>query len=127
AGRQQMRLPGTGRRLDAVELLEHRGKSFHTARPLLGIHALPAEQEAHVLREGDRPDLRAQPIQRVAMDTGEQPAIAPLEHVALRRAAAVQYTPLRLERELRAFDDAFVEGEQRCQCRYRDRATDLGA
>ena len=44
-----------------------------------GVDVLPREQEPHEVGGADRLDLRAQPVQRVAMDAREQPAVAPLE------------------------------------------------
>ena len=46
---------------------------------MLRIEALPGEQEAHEISRTDRLDLGAEPIQRVAMNPGQEPAITPLE------------------------------------------------
>ena len=40
---------------------------------------LPGEEEAHEVGGADRLDLGAQPVQRVAMDSREQPPVAPFE------------------------------------------------
>ena len=44
---------------------------------MLRIDVLPGEQEALEFGDGDRSDVGAQPVERVAMDAREQPAIAP--------------------------------------------------
>ena len=44
-----------------------------------GVDVLPGEEEAHEVGGGDRLDLGAQAVQRVAMDAREQSAIAPLQ------------------------------------------------
>ena len=38
---------------------------------------LPGEQEAQKIARGDRLDLRAQALDRVVVDAGEQPPVAP--------------------------------------------------
>ena len=42
-----------------------------------GDDALPLEEEAQEVARGHGLDLRAQPLDRVVMDAGEQPALAP--------------------------------------------------
>ena len=86
--------PGGGGGLEAGELLDDRG---HAARPVelvRGIDVLPAGQEVQELRGGDGLDLLAQPVERVAVDAGQQPAVAP----GLRPVdARAQDDALRLE------------------------------
>ena len=44
-----------------------------------GVDVLPGEQEAHEVGGADRLDLRAQAIERVAMDAREQTTVAPFD------------------------------------------------
>src|SRR3954462_5055054 len=59
---------------------------------------LPVQQEAQEIGRADRLDLRPQAIQRVAMDAGEQPPVAPLELGNPGSEAAAQDATLRLQR-----------------------------
>src|SRR2546426_10917069 len=54
---------------------------------------LPMQQEAHEVGRGDRLDLGAQAVQRVAMNAREQPAIAPFELARSGGKAAAQDSP----------------------------------
>ena len=44
----------------------------------LVVDALPDEQEAEEIARRDRLDLRAQTMDRIAVDAGEEPPVAPL-------------------------------------------------
>ncbi len=46
--------------------------------PRLLVDALPDEQEAEEIARRDRLDLRAQTADRIAVDAGEEPPVAPL-------------------------------------------------
>src|ERR1043166_4359459 len=94
--RQHVRFPGSRGHLVTVELLQHRRESFRSLGARLGRGALPAQQEPHEIRRGDRLDFLAQPVERVPMDPGEQAALAPLELGAPRREPAAQREPLAL-------------------------------
>ena len=50
---------------------------LRTLHPRVGRDALPVEQEAQEVARRDRLDLRAQALDRVAVDAREQPALAP--------------------------------------------------
>ena len=49
-----------------------------------GINALPREQEALKIRQGNRLNLRAQPVDRQPMNPGQKPAVAPFEFCCVR-------------------------------------------
>jgi hypothetical protein len=73
---QDIELPRGGRDLAPVELLEHLREAARAGDALRLGHVLPVEQEAHEVRRRDRLDLRAQAVQRVAMDAREQAPLA---------------------------------------------------
>ena len=55
---------------------------------LAWLDALPREQEAREVRGADRLDFGAEPVERVAVNAGQQPALAPLELGAVARLPA---------------------------------------
>ena len=78
---------------------------------VFGIDVLPMQQEAHELRRIHRLDLRAQPVQRVAMNAREQSPVAPFEFGLVtvhRPEIAAQYAPFGFEREQRLIDIGHV-------------------
>ena len=62
---------------------------------------LPTEKETHEVRRCDRLDLGAQPGQRVAMNTREQRAIAPLQIRGVGGKASAENDAVRLEQQER--------------------------
>ena len=66
-----------------------------------GVDALPAQQEAQEIARGDRLDLGAQPLDGVAVDARQQPALAPFVRRRSRREAAAQGEAFGLERRER--------------------------
>ena len=74
---QDLGLPGAGRRLEAFELPDHRVERVGPLHARIRRDALPGEQEAQEVARGDRLDLGAQALDRVAVDAREQPALAP--------------------------------------------------
>src|SRR5688572_17882319 len=72
-------LPRPGRYLVSVELVEHRGDSLEPLGPLLRTDPLPLEQETLEIGAGNRGDLRPEPVQGVAMNPGQEPAVAPFQ------------------------------------------------
>ena len=63
---------------------------------------LPAEEEAHEIRRADRLDLGAQPVQRVAMNAGEERPVAPFERpVSPGREASAKHHAVRFEQQER--------------------------
>ena len=70
-------LPGPGGRLEAGELADDLGDAERAREPVLFGRMLPARQESHELRRRDGRDLAAQAVQRVAVDAGEEPPVAP--------------------------------------------------
>ena len=98
ARRQDLGLPGAGRRLEAFEL---RHDHFDGIRPLharVGRDALPAAEEPQEIARGDRLDLGAQTLDRVVVDTSEQPALAPFVRNRSRREAAAHGEAFGLKR-----------------------------
>ena len=61
------------------------GESLETCRPLIRLDPLPGEQEPHEVRRTHRLDLGPEPVQGIAVDPGQQPAVAPLERVGRLR------------------------------------------
>src|SRR5439155_3804349 len=90
ARRQHVVFPAGGRELEAFQLLDGRRQAFHALHLIFAGGVLPVEQEAQELGCADRLDLGAQLVERVAMDAGEQPAVAPLELGGTRREPAAQ-------------------------------------
>src|SRR5262249_38707643 len=68
ARRQDLAFPGAGRDREAFELGDDRIEAQRAFDLRFGCHALPAQQEAHEVARGHRLDLRAQALDRVAMD-----------------------------------------------------------
>ena len=105
ARRQDLALPGAGRRLEALELADD---DFDRVRPRharIGGDPLPVEQEAQEVARGDRLDLGAQALDRVVVDAGEQPALAPFVRVRrVRREPPAQGEAFGFERRERRRD-----------------------
>ena len=78
-GGEDVGLPGPGRQLEAIEQVQHCRQTLRAGGARLLRHALPAQQEAQEVRRGHRLDLTPQPVQRVAVNPGQQPSLAPLE------------------------------------------------
>ena len=70
-------LPGARRRFESLELREHRGQRIGALHPRIRQNALPFAQESQEIPGRDRLDFRAQPFHGVAMNAGQQPALAP--------------------------------------------------
>ena len=83
ARRQDLALPGAGRRLEAFELADHGIERLRPFHPRVGRDALPVEQEAQEVARRHRLDLGPQPLDGVAVDAREQPALAPFLGLAL--------------------------------------------
>ncbi len=122
AGRQQLGLPGAGRRLEAFELAEHRGQRVRPLHAGLFGDALPIEQETQEVLRRDRLDLGAQPLQRIAVDAGQEAALAPLFDGRAGGEAAAQREALGLQRRERRGDIVGREAEWRGQRILADRA-----
>ncbi|MFP5407088.1 MAG: ATP-binding cassette domain-containing protein, partial [Gammaproteobacteria bacterium] len=95
--RQDLCLPGRGRRLEAFELRHDARYRIGALDPCLRGDALPLEQEAHEIACFHRFDLAPQPVHRVAMDAREQAALAPLGLRRLRREAPANHRALGFE------------------------------
>ena len=77
--RQHRPLPRAGRHLESVEERDRLAHAVEPGQLAAVVDVMPREQEPHEVRRRDRLDLRAQPIERVAMDAGQQRAVAPFE------------------------------------------------
>ncbi len=77
AHRQDLRLPRRGGRLESLQLADDRVERIRSLAALVLGHVLPAEQEAHEILRRHRLDFLAQAADRVAMDAGQQRAVAP--------------------------------------------------
>ena len=98
ARRQHVVLPARRRQLEALELLDHRRQALGALDLVLAGDVLPMEQEAHEVGRADRLDLRAQAIERVAVDAREQAPVAPLELRCIGCEPPAQDASLGLER-----------------------------
>ena len=74
------------RDFESVELRDEFAQTFDTADFFRDV--LPREEEAHEVGGGNRLDLGAQAVQRVAMDACEQPAVAPFQFSAILECPA---------------------------------------
>src|SRR5258706_5862919 len=99
AGRQHIVLPAGGGKLETLELLNHRREAFHALHLIFAGDVLPVEEETQELGRADRLDLGSQLVERVAMDAGEQPPVAPLQRHGAGSEPAAQDATLRFERE----------------------------
>ena len=95
---QYVVLPPGGGELETLELLDDRGKAFHALHLILAGDVLPVEEEAQEIGRADRLDLRAQLVQRVAVNACQEPSVAPLELRDARREVSAQDAPLRFQR-----------------------------
>ncbi len=104
-----MPLPTDGRDVVALELSDRLQQAALALQLRARRDVLPAQQEAHEVLRGDRLDLGAQAVERVAVDARQQAAVAPLlvavadaEAPAHRHAAfALQERQGRADRALR--------------------------
>src|SRR5690606_16479636 len=86
---------------EAGVLLDDRGEALRSFDACIRVDALPAEEEAKVIARTHRLDLRAKPVERIAMDASEQPAITPFELGPSGREVTAQDPSLVLDREQR--------------------------
>src|SRR5439155_765197 len=93
-GREHLRFPRGGRDLESGEPARDLDDAARAFEPVALAGVLPAGEKAPELRRGDRLDFTAQALEGVAMNSGEQPAIAPglasLETAAKDRALRFQ-------------------------------------
>ena len=104
ARRQDLGLPGAGRRLEAFELRDDHLDGIRPLHARVRRDALPAEQETQEVARGDRLDLGAQSLDRVVVDPGEQPALAPFVLGRVRREAPAHDEAFGLKRRKRGRD-----------------------
>ena len=74
-------------RVEGVSLDYKSDRGVVRATHRVGFDVLPSEQEAHAVGGADRLDVRAQAVQRVAMNPRQQRTIAPFDE---RRTGAVR-------------------------------------
>ena len=65
--------------LETIQLRDHARQPLEPSDPVVGIDVLPREQEPHEIAGAHRLDLGPEPVERVAVDPGEEPPIGPLE------------------------------------------------
>ena len=121
ARRQDLGLPGAGRSLEAFELGDDHLERVRPLHARVRRDALPAEQEAQEVARGDRLDLGAQALDRVVVDPGEQPALAPFVRGRRRREAPAHDEAFGLKRRERGCDLVGLEPERRRERALRDR------
>src|SRR5262249_34771966 len=78
ACRQDGGLPGAGGDLESLKLLDRGQEALPPLELAVRRDVLPAQQKAHQILSGDRLDLSAEPIRRVAMDSREEASLAVL-------------------------------------------------
>ena len=100
AGGQHGAFPGAGRQFDAVERRQHAAKAVDAGQVVRLGDAVPDEQKALEIGRRDRLDFGAQPVERVAMDARQQPAVAPFD-IGRAAEAAAQHDTFGLEGEER--------------------------
>ena len=97
AGGEDLDLPRPGGDLVAVELGQDRGQPLQAGDPLVRLDPLPAEQKPEQIARADRLDLGPEPVQGVAVDPRQEPAIAPFQRLGPPCEAAAKDHPLGLE------------------------------
>src|ERR1700730_9887194 len=97
ARRQDLVLPRSGRRLEPFELADDGIDGVRPRHPRIGVNPLPAKEEAQKVARGDRLDFGAEAVDRVAVNPGEQPALAPFVFGRPRREASAQGEAFGLE------------------------------
>ena len=111
---ENLSLPGTGRCLETFELLDDGRERIGSLHARLRCEPLPGKQEAQKVPRGDRFDLGAQPLDRIVVDSCEQPPVAPFFRDGRAREAATQGKAFRFERAERGADCARLNAERRC-------------
>ncbi|MGH8733353.1 MAG: hypothetical protein ACREVB_06695, partial [Burkholderiales bacterium] len=76
--RQDLGLPGAGRRLESFELRDDGFQRLRSLHPRIVRHPLPGKEETQEVARRERLDLGAQALDRLVVIAGEQPALAPL-------------------------------------------------
>ena len=106
SGGQDGLLPGAGRDLEALQLLDDREDAQPPFAPGAIRDVLPAQQEPHEVPGGDRLNLAPAPLPGVGVDPCQQPPGAALLSFVPRGEVALDREALRLERRERADDQA---------------------
>ena len=118
--REDRPFPGVCRELEAVERFEHRSQPVHAGEAARWGDVLPREQEAHEIGGADRFDLGAEPVERVAVDPRQQPAVAPFR-LLLRASRASRSKTRRAGPRLRPPASAARHRRRRRRSRARRR------
>src|SRR5262249_14004501 len=77
-GREELGLPRVGRRLESFQRRQRCRQGALSLQLRLARYVLPRKQEAQEVARRDRLDLRAQTLDGIVVDAGEQPPVAPL-------------------------------------------------
>src|SRR5262249_20902820 len=96
--RQDVALPRSRRRLEALELRENLGETLRAVELRPRRDVLPAEEEAEEVLRRRRLDLAPQPPERQPVDAREQRPLAPLGLGRALAVAALQDETLALQR-----------------------------
>src|ERR1051326_7425960 len=96
-GWKDLGFPGTRRQLRAVEQLEDGGHALGTLGSRVGSKPLPAEQEPHEIGGADGVDLPLKAIERIAVDAGQEPALAPFTVLDCGSEPSSKNEPLSLQ------------------------------
>src|SRR5882762_9430123 len=93
SARKQLRLPGRGGGLEALQLLENGDQSGVAGQLRPGRHVLPAQEEAHEVLGCDWLEGLAARALRVAVHAGEQTPGDPLRLACASAVAALHGEP----------------------------------
>ena len=117
AQRQHFGLPGRGRQFVSIEQFKHGFDALGSFGTVIGAHPLPREQKALKVRERDRLDFRAQTVDRQAMNSSKQTAVAPFDFRRARVETAPENETLGFEREQRCLDVRRAGGSEYARAR----------
>src|SRR6266436_7248545 len=122
AGRKDLRLPRACRRLKAFETGERRRQCIRSLQSRFFRYLLPCKQEAEEVPRSDGLDLGAQALDRIMVDAGKQPAVAPLLVIESLNKSSAQNGALDLQCRKRALECRRFKPERRRQPGLRHRA-----
>ena len=104
AQRQHLGLPGRSRQFVSIEQFEHGSDAVGSFGTVISASPLPCEQKALKVRKRDRLNFCAQTVDRQAMNSCKQTAVAPFHFRRALVETAPENETLGLEREQRCPD-----------------------
>jgi len=109
ASRKDLCLPGVCRRLKTLQRCERRRQCIRSLQPRLLRHLLPRKQEPEEIPRRDGLDLGAQTLDRIVVDAGKQPAVAPLFVIDALNEPSAQNRALDLQCRERACERIWLQ------------------